>query len=231
MLITAALLGGVVAVSPGEDMRTIRRLIGFGDERLGQAPDVPTGSGQYAFTLTQPGGRRPVGYSPCQVIEVEVNPEGAPENYADLVDTAIAHTSEATGLRFELVGTTDTRDFDLGGFGLTRKPVLVAWADADEVPDLEGDVAGLGGSIAVDSGTGRLRYVTGSVVLDEDTFDGLDPDSPGTAQAIVDHEFGHLVGLAHVDDPRELMYADNVGQTGYGPGDREGLALLGGIPC
>ena len=50
-------------------------------------------------------------------------------------------------------------------------------------------------------------------------------------QAIVDHEFGHVVGLDHVHDPRELMNEDNVGLTTYGPGDREGLARLGAIDC
>ena len=50
-------------------------------------------------------------------------------------------------------------------------------------------------------------------------------------QAIVDHEFGHLVGLDHVDDPGELMAEVNIGRTSYGPGDLEGLARLGAIPC
>jgi hypothetical protein len=29
----------------------------------------------------------------------------------------------------------------------------------------------------------------------------------------------------------ELMFADNSGQVGFGPGDLEGLARLGSLPC
>jgi len=230
LVITALLLGGIVAFSPGEDMRTVRRMIGMDDERLGVAPEVEWGRGPFEFSLTQRGSKEPVGYDPCRVIEVEINPEGAPDNYRDLVDTAIEHTSDATGLKFEVVGETDRRDFEMVA-GMTRRPVLVGWSDEDEEPDLSGDVAGFGGSVATDLGTGRLRYVTGVVVLDTDVFDGVPLFDSSEDQAIIDHEFGHLVGLAHVDDPGELMNADNLGRTTYGPGDREGLARLGGIDC
>ena len=230
LVITALLLGGIVAFSPGEDMRTVRRLIGMDDERLGVVPEVEWGRGSFTFSMTQRGSKEPVGYDPCRVIEVEINPAGAPDGYRELVDTAIQRTSDASGLQFEVLGETDRREFDLTG-GPGRPPVLVAWSDEDEVPDLEGDVAGLGGSVARDLGTGRLSYVTGVVVLDTDVFDGVPLFDSSAEQAIVDHEFGHLVGLGHVDDPDELMYADNLGRTTYGPGDREGLARLGGIDC
>jgi hypothetical protein len=45
------------------------------------------------------------------------------------------------------------------------------------------------------------------------------------------HELAHLVGLTHVADSGQLMYADNNGQTGFGAGDLEGLRRLGGGPC
>ena len=45
------------------------------------------------------------------------------------------------------------------------------------------------------------------------------------------HELGHVVGLAHVDDSREVMYADNVGVTQFGSGDLAGLAALGRGRC
>lgn len=232
LLITAVLLAAVVALSPAENFQTLRRLVGFGGERLGEVPSVAHGEGSYAFSATQRGSKQPVAYDPCRIIEVAVNAEGAPDNYDELVDTAIERTGDATGLAFQRVGLTDDRDFTRRASALAgRPPVLVAWATADEVPDLEGNVAGIGGSAAMDTGDGRLRYVTGIVVLDEDTFGDFEDDEQPFAQAIVDHEFGHLVGLDHVNDPNELMNEGNVGVTSYGPGDREGLARLGGVAC
>lgn len=228
LLVTAILVTAIVARSPAENMLTIRRLVGFDDDRLVAAPHVPQGVGSYAFVQTQRGSDEPVAYDPCRTIEVVVNPQGAPANYNALVDTGLAHTGAATGLKFVRVGLTDERD--VSGPDLVRRPVLIAWASPEEVPELAGEVAGIGGSVAVGM-PGRMRYVTGRVMLDRDLFTSFDADDPALAQAIVDHELGHVVGLGHVDDPRELMYEDNVGLTTYGPGDREGLARLGSVDC
>ena len=231
LLVTSVLVFAFAVLAPTTEMQELRRLVGLGGGRLEAAPDVPDGPGSYEFMQTQPQTGEPVGYDPCRVIEVEVNPDGAPEGYDRLVDTAIEHTSEATGLRFERIGLTDRRPPKLTT--AQRQPVLVAWATAEEVPDLAGDVAGIGGSTAVERGFRDRTYVTGQVVLDADVFDDIDGDMDAyaAAQAIVDHEFGHLVGLDHVDDPHELMHSDNIGLTSYGPGDLKGLARLGNLPC
>ena len=42
------------------------------------------------------------------------------------------------------------------------------------------------------------------------------------------HELGHVVGLGHVDDPCELMNADNKGRTSFGSGDLRGLGRARG---
>ncbi len=232
LLASALVMAAVVAFLPGEAAGAVRRLVGLGDDRLGAAPIVPDGDGSYAFSQTQRGSDEPVGYSPCRPIRVVVNPEGAPGNYDELVDTAIEHTSEATGLRFERVGLTDDRTFEHRySENGEEVPVIVAWATEDEVEQLEGNVAGIGGSAAVSSGTGPTRYVTGIVVLDRATFDTFGPLDHGAAQGIVDHEFGHLVGLGHVDDPGEIMNEQGVRVSTYGPGDLEGLARIGSIGC
>ncbi|RYP85500.1 matrixin family metalloprotease [Nocardioides guangzhouensis] len=184
----------------------------------------------------QPGSRDPVAYDPCEVIRVEVNPDGAPAGYRELVDTAVDHVSEPTGLRFAVVGETDRRPHSdnrrtaLPGGGWP--PVLVSWADSDHVPGLAGDVAGLGGSTSIEE-LGRRRYVTGEITLDRGAFQHISgrPDSRAQMQAILDHEFGHLIGLTHVHDRGELMSDDNVGRTTWGPGDLAGLSRLGRGRC
>lgn len=204
---------------------------GTGAVRNAAAPGVHDGDGAYAFTYTAANGRTPVGYDPCRPIEVEINPDGAPEGHEDLVRTAMAHVTEASGLRFELVGTTDSRRFLRRGNGGMQGPSIVGWSTAEEYAELAGDVAGIGGSGMLQV-AGRGRLTSGAVVLDIDAFEEmLSHGEQQAAQAIVDHEFGHLVGLDHVDDPGELMYRENVGQTTWGPGDREGLERLGALRC
>lgn len=229
VLVTAVLFAAIVALAPTENMLGIRRLFGFDDDRLATAPRVPQGLGSYTFLKTQRGSNQPVAYDPCRPIQVVVNPEGAPDDYDQLVDTGLRHTGDATGLQFTRVGLTDDRSVGTGGL-VRRQRVLIAWATPEEVPALAGEVAGIGGSVAVGP-PGRMRYVTGKVMLDRDLFASYDANEAKFAQAIVDHELGHVVGLGHVEDPGELMNERNVGRTTYGPGDREGLARLGGVGC
>ena len=70
---------------------------------------------------------------------------------------------------------------------------------------------------------GRDYYVTGSIALDTDVFDDASV-GPARAdlQAIVDHELGHVVGLDHVEDPAELMYASNSAARRLRPGRPRG---------
>lgn len=236
LLVTVLVVGGLVGFAPGATFDSARRTVGLGPDRVSPAPTVPGGEGQFAFSLTQRDGRSPVGWDPCRPIRYEVNPAQAPQDWEELVDTAVRRTSEATGLAFERVGVTDDRDFFARRERLLGEPapVLVGWGTAEEFADLAGDVAGLGGGVAVVQQPGARRYyATGSVLLDSDAFDELDggADERDVQQAIVDHEFGHLVGLGHVEDPRELMHGGRVASLGYGPGDLQGLARVGGVPC
>jgi hypothetical protein len=57
-------------------------------------------------------------------------------------------------------------------------------------------------------------------------------DGRAVAEAIVLHEFAHLVGLGHVDDGSQLMNPETVpGVTDLAAGDRAGLARLGRGSC
>ncbi|MGH3670590.1 MAG: hypothetical protein ACRDSH_08125 [Pseudonocardiaceae bacterium] len=216
-------------------------LTGKGSEQAATAhpPAAGTARGPYAFTATTPSGR-PVTYDPCRPIHYVVNPAGMPPGGLMVIRDAIRVIGKATGLTF-------TED------GLTREPphlpnqpsswpqaadqrwppVLIAWVSQAEYPPVSGDVAGIGGSLAVEpDGPESARYVTGQVVLDrEDLSTILRLGGHDEAQAIVMHELGHLVGLAHVADPAELMAQENSGQTELGPGDRQGLAVAGAGRC
>ncbi|MGI9157287.1 MAG: hypothetical protein ACR2FG_11735 [Marmoricola sp.] len=201
-------------------------LVGLGprNEPLPSSPQIYS-DGSYTFLQTQPGNRsQPVGYSPCRTIAVVVNLKGAPADGLELVQTAIEHIHDASGLDLRYDGPSIDRPTQrLAG------PILVAWADPTEVPRLQGDTVGLGGSASLGGpGGGTVHYSSGQVALDGPSFARM---SRADQQAVVDHEFGHVVGLAHVMDHNELMFKENVGLDTFGHGDLTGLALLGKVPC
>lgn len=230
VVVTLVALGLFVTIDDGPVGTGVRSLLGV-DGRLLPAVDAD-GEGPYAFLEEQNDGT-PVGFSPCVPLRYVVNPDGAPEGWEDDVADAVGEVSARTGLEFDDQGTTGDRDFGSRGRAAGRTdPVLIGWADDGEVDALADDVAGIGGPSVVRFGE-RLYFVSGSVVLDTDTTDRFD-GAPGGREAHVAlllHELGHLVGLDHVDDTGELMHPEATGQTEFGPGDRQGLAELGSIPC
>lgn len=201
------------------------------------APPVPvTTSGSYAFMHTAEG--QPVTYSPCRPIQYALNLDGAPAGSEAVLGTAINEVERATGLRFEYVGTTHTKPLEkepvTSRLGLDdAPPVTIGWATPTEAPMLAGDIAGYAGSGYVTIDGRPTHYITGRVVLDAETYASLvqSPAGAAEARAIAMHELGHLVGLAHVADPSELMNRQNSRQQQFGPGDLAGLARLGSGSC
>lgn len=233
LAVTAALLAAIVALHPADQLATVRRAIGLGAERQLPAPSVVRAGGTYAYAMTQPGTSDPVGWDPCEKIRYRVNPARQPQGGGVLIEEAIRRASAATGLAFEDEGETEDRPFP-GGVKLFGRPdpVVIGWGDVAEYPELAGRVAGVGGAVAERDSAEHLRFVSGSVVLDVEAFTAANvAQQPRVMEAIVLHEVAHVIGLGHVDEPMELMYEDNTGQVELGPGDREGLARLGSLPC
>jgi hypothetical protein len=220
---TAALL----TVLPGPAGDQFRRAVHLPQHRV--VPTVETTrTGAFAFEHTQRGTSTPVSYNPCRRIHYVINPNGGPSGSASFIQAAVAEASRRSGFGFTYDGTRTDRSFHrLSG------PVLIgfAWPDElDQMPE-NGDAVGLGGSVLVDDGDGFDQYRTGMVALKESWFRRQDAQGNTAAeQAVVMHELGHVLGLAHVDDPGELMYP-SVTRTTYGPGDLEGLARLGAVRC
>ena len=196
---------------------------GLVPEEAASGEQVSGGSG-YTFARVQPDGVAPVTW-PCEGrIPIEVNPEGAPEDYESLISSAVARANAASGFRFEVVGESGDRDFLERG----RGPVLLGFADETEVEMLEGVTAGIGGSTyAWESSGGPVTAVGGVVVLDTDVVDRAD----GRAEVILLHELAHVLGLGHTDTQGELMQAMGTRQGDFGPGDLAGLAHLRESAC
>jgi hypothetical protein len=188
----------------------------------------------------QGAGSRPVAWDPCRPIHLVVNDAQAPAGSDQLLREAVGAVSSATGLRFVIDRPTteapspERAPMDNARYGNRWSPVLVAWTDPSVVPALLGPVAGIAGPAEAPYYTDAQRHwVSGTVNLDGPDFRQIlqTPDGWAHARAIVMHELGHLVGLAHAPVKTELMYWDNVGQMTFGPGDRDGLRQLGLGPC
>jgi hypothetical protein len=193
----------------------------------------PAPDPEYAFLETFNG--RPVTYSPCNVIQVAVYPEGGPPNAEELVRTAVARMRSATGLDIVVIGTfggyAPNWNFESGAVR-ADDPISVSWQDGDAIADMTDHVAGLGGSRWIAGRNGTPRLVAGTIALSRDYYARLaDRGDDAKALAILLHEFGHVFGLAHVDSRAELMYGDGSEVLTFGPGDREGLRLAGQGPC
>jgi len=203
-------------------------------------PVVPVSThGTHAFLYTQANGK-PVGYDPCRPIRYVVRPDGMPSVGEQLITEAVAEISAETGLKFEYLGPTAEKPAQSRAaiqpslYGADWAPVLIAWTTADEVPDLAGAVAGIGGSAEVPGADGSGQWLAaGRVALDTKDILRIMAYRNGYAQArsVVLHELAHVVGLDHVQDRKELMFPETAYLSDFGPGDRQGLALVGQVAC
>jgi len=206
---------------------------------LGAPPLAPAGTGGYAFSMTHDDGS-PVTFDPCRAVHYVVRPVGEPKGGLDLVHWALAQLSTTTGLQFVDDGATDeapseTRaPYQPGRYGDRWAPVLVAWSSAEETSMLTQGVLGRAGPDTFATRQADSdRFVSGLAVFNSGPLgQQLATGDDSKARAVLLHELGHLVGLAHVPDPYQVMYDTNVYPLStYRAGDLRGLEQLGRGAC
>ncbi len=238
-----------LTVTDVQHLGTPRNAIVDGGEEV-RVPVPPASDGRVLPVVTSPSegdygfmfldGAAPIRYDPCRPIEFVIAPSGGPLGGDDLIKEAFEQVSTASGLAFVFKGhTSEEASFERSliqpdVYGENFAPVIVGWSDETVVADLAGAVTGLGGSSSVTGAYGPERFLTSGVVI----LDGPDilellgtENSRQIALAVVMHELGHVVGLAHVDNELELMNASNTWLTAWGSGDLAGLAAAGAGPC
>ncbi len=196
-----------------------------GDLRV---PPKPTDLGQWRFLEKQ--GSRPVSYDPCHSIHYVIRVGVGPLNGASLVREAVDRVRAATGLTFVFDGMTEeVPQYD--DRRLPDQPVWIGWAGEQETDlwNREGDVVGVAASAPLTNANGHQVFVTGFAALRPDNRLPPTFGAGETEGSVLLHELGHVVGLDHVADDREVMFGSVSHFTGdgYGPGDLRGLWELG----
>lgn len=200
----------------------------------------------YGF-LSQQGNRsRTIArWNPCgSAIGYRVNSRGGGSRATADVIAAMARIRAATGLRLTYRGQTRL----LPGYSKGAYPkdtqIVIAWTRPGVSRYLakprRGSLgaAGYGGGSWTTARDARGRawgqFVRGFVVLNSSYrlaggF-GRGPATgwQGTRGQLLMHELGHVVGLDHTNDRRQIMYPTMSRKTAvYGVGDRTGLRVLG----
>jgi hypothetical protein len=186
----------------------------------------------YAF---QYGGTR---WDPCEVVHYQENVRNAsdPAQALAAIHTAFAAWSQATGIPTLDDGPTSalpSAHFQERTAAGSWAPVLVAWAHRSQVPDLQSFIPPSAISMSwqdIQTISGVEEIVSGFVLLNADwALPYAAQYGRPTWAASVLHELGHMAGLGHVRSPPEpeQMAVPTYPPLGYGPGDREGLLLLG----
>jgi hypothetical protein len=211
--------------------------VGEHPTRLLPLPSAPPGTGGYVLL---PSDTQPARYDPCRPIHYVIRDRNTPIGGDDAIRNAVAAVSKATGLQFIDDGNSTEAPkwnrllYQPSRYGDRWAPVLIAWTDPTESPDVGDMVAGRGGSVAFTSRVDEPPvYVSGQIELDVTDFQQMQAAWHGDVieTEVIEHELGHVVGLDHVADQTQIMNPTVYTLNGFGVGDLRGLAYAGGGAC
>lgn len=188
-------------------------------------------AGQHAFN-----GDPRIRWDSCQKIRWTFNPSKAPKNGLKQVKQGVQRIQQATGLRFRYVGKTDQKPHPYGR-DLDGAEVIIGWRTAQDYPAFDGKTVGVGGNSYLHrfreaDGTEVNKAISGGVVLNASMKSQLKNGfgKGFTWGEVIVHELGHVLGLAHPEADRQIMYYSVIPRNAnWGAGDLAGLRKVGNV--
>jgi len=196
-------------------------------------------------------------WNPCQVIRYGIDTTQATaagmtgSREVKRWKSAVNEASRAMGVTFQYVGRVHARVAKNKPARLPGVDIVITYGNASRSgaagygAALAGTTAGVAGVNWTEAGQ-RDQITSGYVVIDardaaahtstwQQPFDPRPATqrNPDPLRALYMHEFGHALGLEHVEDSSQIMYP-RVSSTRpdiYGSGDRAGLQALGSQAC
>jgi hypothetical protein len=195
---------GMLVSAPALDVRVVQAA---GAERSSSGAVAAT-AGTYEV-LRRDGSGRPDQWMACAPIDYRINPAGEPAGLTTVVRRTMSSIGAQLGVRFHFAGgTTHT-------FGATTHAgtptIYLGFTHARSAAGVTfgwPGTIGLGGPVAEwrSTTTGSTELITYGRVLLSTRFDGPRYGSGQTWQALITHEVGHALNLAHRTSRSSVMY-------------------------
>ncbi len=211
-------------------------------------PPIPSSAASdpgYTFFFLRANGE-PLGYHNCHPHAVLINPANGTPAMVRAIRRALPQISQQTGHQFYFAGLTNLAwDGPMApGEQFATAPIRIGFSTAKRTRQLAGRTAGWT-SVSQLSRAGRMELGRIRMVLDSGDYRAMTkrrvrmrgPAGKGSVpyakwfqQSLVPHEFGHVLGLSHTSNTRQLM-SPRVTATGFQPGDLAGIARLNRGSC
>lgn len=139
-------------------------------------------------------------------VKLVYDPDNAPAQFSQtkfltLLDEAIAQWQKVSGVRFQVTGADRTAPDDVNlPFAQRDGLVRIFWGPTSGFAGLAGPQFG-----NFDQSLGYYPYYDGDVTLNQNASSW---DSDAELVSTLVHEFGHLIGLGHSDEPVSIMFAN-----------------------
>ena len=203
---------------------------------LSQVALRPASLGTASYAFSSVVDSKPVRWNPCAPIRWTSNTSRGPAGGLDVLKASVARIAAVTGTSWQYVGPT-TKVPSVGYLPRSAvtayPPVLIGWTDGTASDLLRAQPRSVLGMtrtawFGVVKPDGRKVVATRAAVIALDRTDALPLRGATSWSAVVLHELGHSMGLAHPSDSRQLM-ASVLPRTiaDLQTGDRDGLSRLG----